>query len=319
MVMVAETTFACRRRCRRTADILSAQTPGGSASIRDLGTPCAGNVNLYGYVDNQPTYSADPTGLYEGGSGTDPGNSAILTAVNNQRQYAWYQSIGNWFTGTARTVVSDVEGGVGYLGTGLKGLAEYPQALLDWHVYAQGGANIGNGIQDAAMGLANAGIQATPAAMMLGGLGDPVPVIASPDWSNNLFVANDPADGVGKFLGGNAAVTLLTAGAGALFADAGEAPVPVVQVVDAGTGTAPEVVKNVVPVVDAAEGTANTVGALEDWPNVDFEARLAARGNAWETDNAINIHGNSINSPRTAYLYGLYDKETNQLLKWGIT
>ena len=69
----------------------------------------------------------------------------------------------------------------------------------------------------------------------------------------------------------------------------------------------------------AAEETTNTVGALEDWSNVDFEARLAARDNAWETDNAINIHGNSANSPRTAYLYGLYDKETSQLLKWGIT
>ena len=68
-----------------------------------------------------------------------------------------------------------------------------------------------------------------------------------------------------------------------------------------------------------ATETSGTVGALEDWTNVNFEARLAARDNAWETDNAIHIHGNSAMSPRTAYLYGLYDKESNQLLKWGIS
>ena len=34
----------------------------------------AGDVNLYRYVDNQPTYATDPTGLYEGGS-TGVGNS----------------------------------------------------------------------------------------------------------------------------------------------------------------------------------------------------------------------------------------------------
>ncbi len=69
----------------------------------------------------------------------------------------------------------------------------------------------------------------------------------------------------------------------------------------------------------AAETTTNAVGALEDWSNVDHGARYAALDNAWETDNAINIHGNAANSPRTAYLYGLYDKATNQLLKWGIS
>ncbi len=69
----------------------------------------------------------------------------------------------------------------------------------------------------------------------------------------------------------------------------------------------------------AAKTTTNAVGAMEDWSNVDYAARYAARDNAWETDNAINIHGNSINSPRTAYLYGLYDKATNQLIKWGIS
>ena len=65
------------------------------------------------------------------------------------------------------------------------------------------------------------------------------------------------------------------------------------------------------------EGVVNA-GALEDWSNVDFEARLAARDNAWESDNAINIHGNSINSPRTAYLYRLETKD-GQFLKWGIS
>ena len=68
----------------------------------------------------------------------------------------------------------------------------------------------------------------------------------------------------------------------------------------------------------AAEETTNTVGALEDWSNVDFEARLAARDNAWEADNAINIHGNSANSPRAAYLYRL-EGNNGQFLKWGIT
>ncbi len=42
-----------------------------------------GDVNLYRYVDNQPTYATDPTGLYEGGSSTGTGNSAINTAIND--------------------------------------------------------------------------------------------------------------------------------------------------------------------------------------------------------------------------------------------
>ncbi len=68
----------------------------------------------------------------------------------------------------------------------------------------------------------------------------------------------------------------------------------------------------------AAVTSTGTVGALEDWSNVDYAARYAARDNAWETDNAINFHGNSINSPRTAYLYRLETKG-GQFLKWGIT
>ena len=39
-----------------------------------------------------------------------------------------------------------------------------------------------------------------------------LPTIASPDWSKNLFVSNDPAHGISKFLGGQALTTLATAG-----------------------------------------------------------------------------------------------------------
>jgi hypothetical protein len=43
-----------------------------------------------------------------------------------------------------------------------------------------------------------------------------LPTIASPDWSKNLFVSNDPAHGISKFLGGQAFTTLATAGASEL-------------------------------------------------------------------------------------------------------
>ena len=43
-----------------------------------------------------------------------------------------------------------------------------------------------------------------------------LPTIASPDWSKNLFVSNDPAHGISKFLGGQALTTLATAGASEL-------------------------------------------------------------------------------------------------------
>ena len=43
-----------------------------------------------------------------------------------------------------------------------------------------------------------------------------LPTIASPDWSKNLFVSNDPAHGISKFLGGQAVTTLATAGASEL-------------------------------------------------------------------------------------------------------
>jgi len=62
----------------------------------------------------------------------------------------------------------------------------------------------------------------------------------------------------------------------------------------------------------------NLVGALEDWSGIDYEARMAASDAAWDADNAINIHGNSLQSPRTAYLYRLETKG-GQFLKWGIT
>ena len=43
-----------------------------------------------------------------------------------------------------------------------------------------------------------------------------LPTIASPDWSKNLLVSNDPAHGISKFLGGQALTTLATAGASEL-------------------------------------------------------------------------------------------------------
>jgi hypothetical protein len=69
----------------------------------------------------------------------------------------------------------------------------------------------------------------------------------------------------------------------------------------------------------AGAADAGLVGALEDWEGgASAFDRLAARDAAWEADNAIAIHGNSALSPRTAYLYGLYNRD-GTFLKWGIT
>ena len=76
---------------------------------------------------------------------------------------------------------------------------------------AQGACNIVNGVQDAAVAVAN-----TPAMLWnatAGNLGaGTVGTIASPDWSNDLIVQNDSLHGVSKFVGGQSLVALATLG-----------------------------------------------------------------------------------------------------------
>ena len=77
--------------------------------------------------------------------------------------------------------------------------------------YYQGQANLVNGVQDAGVGIAN--LPATVYNNTAGNVGGgTIGYILSPDWSKDLIVQNDPNHGLGKFLGGNGAVFIITAG-----------------------------------------------------------------------------------------------------------
>ena len=76
----------------------------------------------------------------------------------------------------------------------------------------QGIANVANGVQNTAVGVLNIPADATNLVSNLTTGNSVAPVISSPEWSNNLFVQNDPAHAISTFLGGQAATTLLTLG-----------------------------------------------------------------------------------------------------------
>lgn len=79
----------------------------------------------------------------------------------------------------------------------------------------QGGANLVNGVQDAAIGDSN--LPAVVYNNTAGNLGGgQIGYIPSPDWSLDLIVENDPLHGTSKFLGGTGVVMLATIGVGSL-------------------------------------------------------------------------------------------------------
>ena len=113
-----------------------------------------------------------------------------------------------------------------YVGTGTAALVQNPSALGVGSL--QGLANVANGLQDLGVGLTNLAIQNSLPAYVANALGNPLPNITSPDWSNNLFVSNDPAHNISKWLGGQSAATLTTLGASEWFT-AGESINPLFQ------------------------------------------------------------------------------------------
>jgi len=78
---------------------------------------------------------------------------------------------------------------------------------------AQGTVNLVNGVQDAAVGVANLpGVIYNNTAGNLGG--GTIGYIPSPDWSRDLIYVGEPTHGLSKFLGGNGIIILATLGAG---------------------------------------------------------------------------------------------------------
>ncbi len=91
----------------------------------------AGDSNLYRYVDNQPTCATDPTGLYEGGSSTGTGNSAINTAINDFSTGLGPTSggYGNISSGSAGGLGSLAETLPGNSGSGTGSFGSSPNAI----------------------------------------------------------------------------------------------------------------------------------------------------------------------------------------------
>ncbi|MFN5465837.1 MAG: hypothetical protein ACK40D_14530 [Cyanobacteriota bacterium] len=79
----------------------------------------------------------------------------------------------------------------------------------------QGVANVGNGLQDAIIGVANlpAAVYNVTAGNLGGGT---IGYIPSPDWSKDLVIMNDPTHELSKFVGGQGAFMLCTMGASSL-------------------------------------------------------------------------------------------------------
>ncbi|NNM88484.1 MAG: hypothetical protein HKL95_08190, partial [Phycisphaerae bacterium] len=172
----------------------------------------------------------------------------VVKEAEVQAKVEWYDVVGQWIVGTAGKLTAEAKAATEYVYTGVGDLIQYPQALLPGVL--QGGANVANGLQNAAIGLTNGSVQISPAGLMARLLGHPVPFIPSPDWSNNLVVKNDPAHGISERLGANAVVTLATLGAGSL------ATAPTDAIIQAGAGTAPEAVVDAAPLAMPAESTA---------------------------------------------------------------
>jgi hypothetical protein len=317
-----------------TSNVATSNVATSTSSFGGSGGYSTGNnsiaFNLGGGLSDQSLASPAPS-VYApmGGGGAYTQNFAGATRGESQSQFTAQLQQGsqeytqNYYNGTAS----------GFLYNTLTALSQSWQQYTPFGWAGSGLAATGNTISGwgnaaARQGDSNAGT----AAMFTSGLFNAASSILNPIGSaENLGAASADvgtmygnAAGIGYGIGSLIGATQITqAITGENFAT-GQSLVGLdrwgmaFQGISAASGTA-ALGAGTWNAAMAAENTANTVGALEDWSNVNFEARMAARDNAWETDNAINIHGNSASSPRTAYLYGLYDKASNQLLKWGIT
>ena len=107
-----------------------------------------------------------------------------------------------------------------------------------------------------------------------------LPTIASPDWSKNLFVSNDPAHGISKFLGGQALTTLATAGAS-------ELPEALSSGAEEATNLLPGATTGVTDLADAKTATALSEDAVKT-PTADAVTAKVPRptGKATEADVA---------------------------------
>ncbi len=145
-------------------------------------------ANTYQFVVSNPVAKTDPQGRF----------------------WSWMSNVGNTLAGAAE-----------YVGSGIGAVAENPSSLGAGTL--QGLANVANGVQNTVIGMANIPADvANGVGYLTAGDSTIIPVIPSPDWSNNLVVQNDPAHGISTFLGGQAATTLATLGLSQL-GTAGEA------------------------------------------------------------------------------------------------
>ncbi len=209
------------RGCRVTASCPQGGTsiaagevgcPGAAARSRCLGTGFrgVGAINGFGLSPNALNINGANTYQFVG---SDPGSRTDAQG----RFWGWLSSVGNAFVNGAATAGGAAE----YVGSGVTALAENPSALGAGTL--QGLANVANGVQNTAIGMANIPADvANGVGYLTAGDSTVIPVIPSPDWSNNLVVQNNPAHGISTFLGGQAATTLATLGLSQL-GTAGEA------------------------------------------------------------------------------------------------
>jgi hypothetical protein len=135
-------------------------------------------------------------------------------------------SAGGWFTSAAYSLGQSGVNAANYIATGAAALVQNPSALGPGTL--QGLANVANGGQDIGVGVANLTIQNSLPGYIANLLGQPLPTISSPDWSNNLVVQNDTTHGISEWLGGFGAMNLVTLGAGSIPGLVGRAAEPTV-------------------------------------------------------------------------------------------
>jgi RHS repeat-associated protein len=150
----------------------------------------AGDANLNRYCFNDPTDVTDPSGC--------DGQPSLLQQV--QQQNLWANDVLSETSDSAKGM-HPYGGDVGDAVAAMN-----PDNLAKG--VGQGALNTVNGLQDWAIGNANAAIQAQ-AGPVVGLL---IPSIPSPNWAKDMVVPNDPLQGVSQFVGGQAAGILLTVG-----------------------------------------------------------------------------------------------------------
>jgi RHS repeat-associated protein len=163
------------------------------------------SLHRYLYAVDNPIMAADPSGLLAYPTLlTGVGIGALLMALLLPA-LGGARMAGQWVTANVTWTHRVSVGGVtlaDYIG-----IADAAAAGLQ-----QGIVNVFNGVQDAAIGLLNLGIMASPTGLALMAAGKS-PFIPSPDWSAGLFVEeSERAHWWSKFIGGQGAMTLLTLG-----------------------------------------------------------------------------------------------------------